>query len=148
MRCTENGWSAVVFCWVLSLSSLLISLLIIVLQLSFAVSTKKRWTKILDICENFELSICSLKKLQRTVLNQKEQTQPLLQTNWIINKVGLKVTFVSDKPPTLHSYFDSWLSLNNIVIVITIEYNHVLISMSSLQSVSNPAVVYSLYPIA
>ena len=43
---------------------------------------------------------------------------------------------------TLYCYFDSWLSLNNIVIVITIEYNHVLILMSSLHSVSSCSVQF------
>ena len=41
-RCSESGWAPVMFCWLLSLSSLLTSLLIIVAQIIFAASTRKR----------------------------------------------------------------------------------------------------------
>ena len=41
-RCSESGWAPVMFCWLLSLSSLLTSLLIIVAQILFAASTRKR----------------------------------------------------------------------------------------------------------
>ena len=48
---------------------------------------------------------------------------------------------------TLYCYFDSWLSLNNIVIVITIEYKTMYWYWCRPYS-QYPAVVYSLYRIA